>query len=251
MATFSFLAGNPQEAVEAAARSLVSVVHAGGRSTVSLPMVYPSGTVAAVEITQVGADIFELSDCGLAHAETEMIGGEHLFARNAAAVAQRFEVSAGKRTIYFTANLAQLAGAMADVAAASVQVAHRVCERISQRSESEIEERLYRKLIDVFGKPKVEQDATISGASAHKWRVSALVHLDGRQMAFEAVSNHHSSVYSSATMFHDLSLLDRKPIPIAVVRDKRAMGDYLRILAQAANVIQDDAAVETLKGLAA
>lgn len=251
MTTLSFLTGNPQDAVEAAARSLVSVVHGDRRSTVSLPIVYPSGTVAAVEVTRVGSDQFEITDCGLAYVETEMIGGEHLFARNAAAVAERFEVSAGKRTIYFAANLEQLAGAMADVAAASVQVAHRVCERIAQRSESEIEERLYQKLVNVFGKPKVEQDATISGASAHKWRVSALVHLDGRQMAFEAVSNHHSSVYSSATMFHDLSLLDRKPVPIAVVRDKRAMGDYLRILAQAANVIQDDAAEDTLKGLAA
>jgi len=214
-------------------------------------MVYPSGTIAAVEVAQISSELFEITDCGLAYAETEMIGGEHLFARNAAAVAERFEVSGGKRTIYFTAALDQLAGAMADVAAASVQVAHRVCERVAQRSESEIEERLYQKLVNVFGKPKVEQDAFISGASAHKWRVSALVHLDGRQMAFEAVSNHHSSVYSSATMFHDLSLLERKPIPIAVVRDKRAMGDYLRILAQAANVIQDDAAEDTLKGLAA
>lgn len=120
-----------------------------------------------------------------------------------------------------------------------------------QRSEAEIEERLYQKLVSVFGKPKVELDATISGASSHKWRVSALVHLDGREMAFEAVSKHHSSVYSSATMFHDLALLDSKPVSIAVVRDKRAMGDYLRILAQAANVIQDDVADETLKGLAA
>jgi hypothetical protein len=52
-------------------------------------------------------------------------------------------------------------------------------------------------------------------------------------------------------MFHDLALLDHKPVAIAVVRDKRAMGDYLRILAQAANVIQDDVADDALKGLAA
>ena len=251
MTTFSFLNVSPQDAVDAAARSLVSVIHGRNRSTVSLPMVYPSGTVAAVEVTKISSDLFEITDCGLAYAETEMIGGEHLFVRNATAVADRFDVSASKRSIYFTAAAQQLAGAMADVAAASVQVAHRVCERIAQRSESEIEERIYQKLVKVFGKPKVEQDAIIPGASAHKWTVSALVHLDGRQMAFEAVSNHHSSVYSSATMFHDLSLLDRKPIPIAVVKDKRAMGDYLRILAQAASVIQDDAAEDTLKRLAA
>lgn len=251
MTTFSFLKGSTHDAVESAARSLVRVVHGNSRSAVSLPMVYPSGAVATVEVAKISDNLFEITDCGLAYAEAEMIGGEHLFARNASAVAERFEISAGKRSIYFTADFEQLAGAMADVAAASVQVAHRVCERIAQRSEAEIEERIYQKLIRVFGKPKVEQDATISGASAHKWRVSALVHLDGRQMAVEAVSNHHSSVYSSATMFHDLSLLDRKPISIAVVRDKRAMGDYLRILAQAASVIQDDAGEETLKGLAA
>lgn len=251
MTALSFLARSREEVVEAAARSLVLITHSADRSTVALPLVYPSGAVVSVQITQVGVGLFELTDCGLAYTEAEMIGGEHLFARNASAIAEKLSVSAGKRVIYFTADSEQLVGAIADVGAASVQVAHRICERVTQRLESDIEEKIFRKLVTVFGERKVEPDATIVGASAHKWRVSAIVHLDGKNLAFEAVSNHHSSVYSSATMFHDLSLLDNKPIPIAVVRDKKAMGDYLRILAQSANVIQDDAQDDTLRELAA
>lgn len=251
MTALSFLTRSREEVVDAAARSLVLVTHGADRSSVALPLVYPSGAVVSVQVSQVASGVFELTDCGLAYIEAEMVGGEHLFARNAAAVAEKLSVSAGKRVIYFTSDMEQLAGAIADVGAASVQVAHRICERITQRLESDIEEKIFRKLVTVFGERKVEPDATIIGASAHKWRVSAIVHLDGKDLAFEAVSNHHSSVYSSATMFHDLSLLDKKPTPIAVVRDKKAMGDYLRILAQSANVIQDDAHDETLRELAA
>jgi hypothetical protein len=109
MTKFSFLSGKPQEAVEAAARSLVSVMHGAESSTIALPMIYPSGAVATVEAKRVASDVFQITDCGLAYDEIEMIGGEHLFARNASAVAEKFEISAGRRTLYVSADVEQLA----------------------------------------------------------------------------------------------------------------------------------------------
>lgn len=180
-----------------------------------------------------------------------MIGAENLFGRNATAVIGKFDVECAKRTIWTQVTHVQLAAAIADVGAASVQVAHRIVERVASRNEAEIEAELYRRLVNLFGAPKVVKEAEVTGASSHRWRLSALVTLDGRNLAFEAVSNHHSSVYSSATMFHDLSLLDQRPVSVAVVRDKKAMGDYLGILSQAANVIQDNTPDDAIARLVA
>jgi hypothetical protein len=180
-----------------------------------------------------------------------MLGGEHLFQRNAQIVAGAHGVNAGRRSLYWVANIDQLAGAMADLGAASAELAQKISARLAQRSEADIEANLYPKLVRIFGEQKVSQKVEVTGASAHRWKLSALVHLEGQDMAFQAVTNHHNSVYSSGTMFHDLSLLDRKPIPVAVVRDKGEMGDYLRILAQTANVIQEDVAEAALLKLAA
>ncbi len=236
--------------VEAAARSLLLIRHDGEISRVALPIFYPSGAAATVEVTQNGAK-FLISDAGLAYREAELIGAENLFNRNAAPVAEQFGIDAGKRGFAVSASAEQLAGAMADVAAASVQVAHRICERVAQRSEAAITAHLYERLVAVFGAKKVVPEAEIAGASSHRWRISALVHVGGKDMAFEAVSNHHSSVYSSATMFHDLSLLERRPVPVAVVKDKASFGAYLGILSQAANVIEETASDIALTRLAA
>lgn len=237
-------------AVEAAARSLLLVRHDGETSRVALPIFYPSGAAATVEVLQTGMR-FSISDAGLAYREAELIGAENLFNRNASSVAEQFGLDVGKRGFTTAASVDQLAGAMADVASASVQVAHRICERVAQRSEAAITAHLYERLVAVFGAQKVVREAEIAGASSHQWRITALVHVNGKDMAFEAVSNHHSSVYSSATMFHDLSLLERRPVPVAVVKDKAALGAYLSILSQAANVVDETASNAALERLAA
>ena len=241
----------PDSVVDAAARELMRVKHEGnGRSQITLPLFYPSGAVVAVDVI-AGASGYVVTDAGLGFREAEMFGGEHLFGRNAAPIAERFGIEAGRREFRSTANVDQLAGTIADVGAASSQLAHRLYERMVQRTEAEIAGQLYDKLVHVFGSPKVVAEATVTGASSHKWRVSALVKLDGRDMAFQAVSNHHSSVYSSATMFHDLALLDRRPLAVAVVRNRREMGEYVGILSQAANVIEADVPDDTIRRLAA
>ncbi len=241
----------PADVVDAAARELVRVSHAGnGLSQVVLPLFYPSGAVVAVEVVANG-NVFRVADAGLAYREAEMFGGEQLFGRNAASIAERFGIEAGRKEFFATAKVDQLAGTIADIGAASVQLTQRLYERVVQRNEAEISAQLYEKLVHVFGSPKVIADAPIKGASSHQWRVSALVRLDGRDMAFETVSNHHSSVYSSATMFHDIALLDRKPKAIAVVRNRKEMGEYITILAQAANVVEADVPEATIRKLAA
>lgn len=238
------------EAIEAAIRSLVTRHSAAGEDVICLPIFHPSGATAAVSVTG-GPNLFQVSDGGQAYREVEMIGAEHLFRRNASKCAEDFGVAVTGKVITGTANAGNLAGFIADVAAASAQISARIVERVAARTEAAMEEELYRRLAGIFGENKVVSRAEIAGASSHKWHISALVHLGARDLVFEAVSNHHSSVYSSATMFHDLALLDRKIKPIAVVESKAAMGPYLSILAQAANVIESDATDDVIERLAA
>ncbi|MDB5707716.1 MAG: hypothetical protein JWN66_4832 [Sphingomonas bacterium] len=231
-------------------KALVSIRDVGQETVVTIPTFYPSGAVAAITVAEARQG-FRVSDSGLAYHEADLVGADHLFGRSANAVAEQFGLDCINRSISIEVSADQLAGAIADVGAASVQIAHRIVERVASRNEAEIEAQLYLRLVHLFGAPKVAKDAEIAGASSHRWKVSALVTVDGRRLAFEAVSNHHSSVYSTATMFHDLSLLQQRPVGVAVVRDKRAMGDYLGILSQAANVIQDNVPDDAIAGLVA
>ncbi len=236
--------------MKAALDAIISVRDTGEETLVTVPSFYPSGAVVTITVSQTRFG-YRVTDSGLAYREADLVGANHLFSRSATAVAEQFGVDLANRIFSTNAHTDQLAAAIADIAACSVQVAHKIVERVALRNEADIEAHLYRRLVGLFGVEKVSKEADISGASSHRWRVSALVILEGKKLAFEAVSNHHSSVYSTATMFHDLSLLEDRPIGIAVVRDKRAMGDYLSILSQAANVIQDNISDDAIAGLIA
>ncbi|HEX7823026.1 MAG TPA: hypothetical protein VF463_20695 [Sphingobium sp.] len=249
--TVTFIKNDPREKIIAAAlRSLVTRVQGSNEDVITLPIFHPSGAAASVTISR-GPSRFKVSDGGQAYREVEMVGAEHLFSRNAAKCAEAFGVSLAGKLIVGEASGETLAGHIADVAAASVQVSSRIVERVAARSEAALEDRLYCRLAGLFGESHVVAGAEVEGASSHKWHISALVHVGGKDLIFEAVSNHHSSVYSSATMFHDLALLDRRPKPIAVVESKQAMGAYIGMLSQVASVIESDAPDIMIKRLAA
>ena len=129
---------------------------------------------------------------------------------------------------------------MADVAAISTRLTWKVLSKVSRKGETEIADYLFVRLQDVFGSARVEREAPIVGPSTRRWTVDALVHLDGRNAAFQAVSNNHMSVYPTVAMFHDLALSDNPPATVGVVKSKEAMGSYFNILAQAGNVIEED-----------
>lgn len=238
------------DAVDAAVRALVMRERGRGEDRISLPIFHPSGAAATVTVTG-GPNRYRISDGGQAYREVELIGAEHLFNRNADKCAEAHGVSRTGKMIVGDADASNLAGYISSVAAASAQISARIIERVAARNEAAIEERLRQRLEDIFGSSHVEPDAEIAGASNHRWRLSAIVHVDGRDLAFEAVANHHSSVYSSATMFHDLALLERRPKAIAVVESKQAMGAYIGMLSQAASVIEATAPDGLIERLAA
>lgn len=226
-------------AVEATVSRLLSTRHSDRVSLVSLPMFYPSGAAITVSV-EPARERFYVTDGSFAFREAAMIGGESIFNRIARNVADFFGVEVTSRTLSVIAERDQLAGAIADIAAASGRVAHAIVERVANRHENEIALHLYQRLVAIFGPPRVEPEAKIVGASSKEWDISALVHLEDHTVVFDAVANHHASVYSSATKFHDLALLEKPPVAVSVVRDKKALGAFVAILAQASHVIQDN-----------
>lgn len=230
----------PNEAVENAARELVSVRHWGDRSFVSLPLTAPDGGPATVRVTPIHGG-FRVDDAEFAYQDLERIGLERSFAKTAGTAAVAFQVTVNKRMICVDVTAEQLERAISDVGAASWSIVSRVHERLAEIDEAEVEDVLRPRLEHIFGAPKVEAaDAKIVGSSSNEWPVSAIVHNGGKTVVFQAVGEHANSVYRTSSAFHDLALLPDPPTLVSVVKDRSSLGAKLNILAQAGKVIQSD-----------
>jgi hypothetical protein len=115
--------------------------------------------------------------------------------------------------------------------------------RLAQNAEedqSDLESLLTDKLVSLFGDPNVHVAEKVRGTSSSEWALSAVVHMGRKVAAFQAVSNHPTSIFRTNSAFHDIAATNRPPTLIAVVRDLKALGPRLSILSQAGRVIQED-----------
>ncbi len=247
-ATISEPASDLSVAVEAAARQLVSISHRQGESHIHIPIFYPSGAASTV-IVSGGGDSFTVSDGGFAFREAALVGGEARFSSRARKLAERLGIESNSRMLFATSGRLQLAATIADIASASAQLAHSLVLKATERGAGEIAIHLYDRLVEVFGEQRVKAAAKLSGASTHRWEVSALVVHKGTEFVFDAVGNHHASVFSTSAKFRDFSLLSRPPVTTAVVHSKADLGSYYAILAQAGNVIEEGASNDDFRML--
>jgi hypothetical protein len=237
------MASNPSldtrvsDAVGAAISQLMTTRSWGDSTFVTLPVFYPNGTPVTVKVepSQVG---FRVSDGGLTFRHLEQIGAEHYFARNAPSFANEIEGFVYNRSICLDVTVGELAAAIADIADTTARMASKIIGRVGRKGEAQIADHLYDRLKAVFGAGRVERDVHLVGPSTKDWDVDSIVHLDGGDAIFQAVSNHHASVYSTSAMFHDLALKDRPPVTTAVVQSRQELGAWFNILAQAGNVIE-------------
>jgi hypothetical protein len=229
-----------ESAIERAIGQLVTVRHSSVGSYVNLPIFYPSGAAASVLVTAEGSD-FRVSDAGFAYREVELVGGETAFSRRAKRLVDDLGLHVSSRIIWAHATGTELAGAIADVGSTSAKLAAEIVSRIAGSPDVELAEHLQERLAKVFGSVNVDRDTTIPGASTRPWDVSAIVRLEDHRVIFDAVGNHALKVYSTATKFRDIALLDNAPRTVAVIRSVNEMGNLYNILAQAGHVLQEDA----------
>ncbi len=176
---------------------------------------------------------------GLGFQEAEMMGAGKIYRRQAKRIAEQEVVEFdGYAMFQVEVSADQLAGAITVIGNCSAEAANLTAFKLAEEVAADTVEQLYDKLVHVFTAQRVARNAEIKGASSTLWHISNLV-LDGdRSTIFEPVSKHHTSVYSTATKFQDLSRLDFSPNRVAVVKKKSEMKTYLNILAQAGNVIE-------------
>lgn len=219
------------DAAEVAARELVKVTHWGDSSFLNLPLIYPDGSSVTVKIDRVQGGL-RVSDNAFAFRLVEGIGAHRSYARCAKAVAERADLCVEHRMIYADVSPDFLVPAICEVAAASWQVADRIFENAADAESEELEATLRDRLAVIFP-GRLERETLVTGASSHKWEVSAVVRLDSGLAVFQAVGSHMSSVNKASTSFLDFGNLQQPPHLVAVVREKRTMAEKLTLISQA------------------
>jgi hypothetical protein len=236
--------------VDAVAKEIVTTEHFGSASLIKTPLMYPSGAMAVVQITQHGNRFF-VTDMGLGHQEAEMIGASTLYNNSARGLADQYGIRFDNQAFFVAeASHDQLAGATTIVANCSIEAAALAAYRAAERRFEEDTDALYKKLISVFPRTEVERDVEVVGSSTHKWKIATILHHGSKVTLFEPVSKHPVSVVTTAAKFHDIARLDNPPTRISVVRKKNEFGNLINVLAQAGSVIDFEAPRETLLKLA-
>ncbi|MDA8231212.1 MAG: hypothetical protein M0006_07730 [Magnetospirillum sp.] len=239
-----------QEVVDGVARALADVRHAHGASFISLPVMYPSGSLVVVRIDPHHDGHFLVSDMGMGFEEADLMGAGRLFAHSAPAVAVRAGIHFDRQTFSVGVRQEQLVGAVSVIAACSQEAVQMAVFRLDEKKKTDAADRLCERLYRLFTPAKVERGATVVGASNTPWTVTALVRADGHKAVYEPVSEHPNSVASALTKFVDLTQLEHPPARIAVVRKKELLGTRLALISTAANVVEEAVSDRTLERLA-
>ena len=224
---------------------LVSHKDVRDASFINLPMLYPSGSFVTVRVTLSPSGI-RVSDAGFAYREAEGIGAGRSFSGTARSLAEKTELSVGKRAIFLDVSEEEVERAIYDVSAASRTVAENIVSRISAEEEENIADVLQQKLDHIFPQA-VEYESGIKGASATEWKMSAVANVEGRRAVFDTVLNFANAVYKTSTAFHDLAALESPPSLVAVIANRKEMGNRYSILAQAGRVIEISQSNDTFR----
>jgi hypothetical protein len=192
------------DTVNRAVQRLVSARADGDGVSISLPITYPNGNMAAVHISQ-NKDVYFVSDQGLGHLEAEYSGADDYFDGQAKKAAEEFGVSYDGYSLFaLKVSLGRIDGAVIAVANASVRAAAAAIYRSLEAKSRYTNDEVFVRLVDFFGAASVTKKATIDGAR-DAWDVHNIVKPEnGRSSVFEFVASHQASIASKFYMFSDL-----------------------------------------------
>jgi hypothetical protein len=239
MDTVAIMPNEPIAEIRSAVSELVTAKRANDSVFINLPLFFPSGAAATVKIEPVSVG-YRVSDNGFAYRELESIGAERSFGRTSSAIAEQDKIERNRRVVYVDVPADELSRAISDVGIASWRIVDKIFSDWVEEDQSDLESLLTDKLVSLFGDPNVRVAEKIRGTSSSEWALSAVVHTGRKVAAFQAVSNHPTSIFRTNSAFHDIAATNKPPALIAVVRDLKALGPRLSILSQAGRVIQED-----------
>ncbi len=239
-----------REVVDGVARTLADARHVNGASFLSLPVMYPSGSLVTVRIEPHSEGRYFVSDMGMGFEEADLMAAGRQFVHSAPGIAVRAGVHLDRQSFTLGVRREQLVGAVSVIAACSQEAVQLAVFKLDEKKRADAADRLCERLYRLFTPAKVEREATIVGASNTAWSVTALVRADGHKAVYEPVSEHPNSVASVLTKFVDLNQLEHPPARIAVVRKKELLGTRLALISTAGNVVEESVSDTALERLA-
>jgi len=230
------------EVAGAVAQALIRVSTNNETARLSLPFIYPGGSMVGIEISRLRDD-FLVTDAGGARREAELLGGEKSFYRIASEVAQRFFVRFD-HNMFFDLNVdePQLVSAVVAVANAARTAVENTAMHLASVEHADFREYLWDRLEMSYGpNAKIERRTFRFKGSAEQWDFDAGVQSDRQISLFEIVTPNANSVNSAVTKFldvRDLGTLAPRRVAVLTKIDKTPR---LAVLGRTARVISIDA----------
>jgi hypothetical protein len=222
------------------ARALVHITVREESARLSLPLLYPGGSMVGVEISRL-RDGFLVSDAGAARREAGLLGGERSFSQLAPAIAVRYGVRFD-HNMFFDVNVSrdELVIAVAAIANASKAGVEETAIRLAVVEHADYQAMLWSKLERIFPPKTVARKQPYRGQH-EDWEFDAAVSRGGRLSLFEIVTPYANSVNSAITKFVDIKQLgDAAPNRIAILTNKERT-PHFSVLASTARWISANA----------
>lgn len=208
-----------------------------GRVVVDVPVMYPSGATAIVEIERNG-DNYWVSDMGNAHIETEYAAAQMYFATVARKVAENYGVSFDGHAIFALWVPSQrLEAAIVCVANASNAACSEAIRQASEVKFKKQNEKIFQRVQSVFGSNIVSKSMEIQGRHA-QWEAHNVVRFPNRKKAvFEHMTNHTTSVSTKFLMFTDIRSSNEEISLNAIVSKIDSLDEKAQMIADVANIV--------------
>lgn len=231
---------------EQVARALVKITEHKGTARLSLPLLYPGGSMVAVEISKL-RDSFLVTDAGIARREAGLLGGERTFLRIAKEVAERFGVRFDHNMIFqLEVSGDDLVVVIAAVANAAKTAVEETAMHLAVVQHADYRASLWTRLETIHGKNKVERNIHIRGSS-DQWEFDAAVRRGQHLSVFEIVVPNANAVNSAVTKFLDIRDLGKQaPGRVAILTNKD-LTPHLPVLARTAKWLPIDAPDEAFR----
>lgn len=227
------------------ARALVRVSARGETVRLSLPLLYPGGSMVGVELSRLRSG-FLVSDAGAAGREAGLLGGERAFQRIAVDVAKRFGIRFDHNMMFdLDVEEGHLVAAVMAVANAAKTAVENTVIHLATTQHADHRAYLWDRLQGVYGRSFAREPVSFKGASTEAYDFDAAVKVQGSYALFLVVTPNANSVNSAVTKFLDVRDLGEKAAPnrIAVVtnRDKTPR---LLVLGRTSRILPADATDE-------
>lgn len=209
----------------------------GEKMLLDMPVVYPSGSAAVVEVEMNGDKIW-VSDMGMGRTEAQMMGALESYKHVARNKAAEFGVGYdGAAMFVLWAPIERIESAIICVANASVQAASDAVRLASEAHHKRQEDVVFERVSHVFGRQSVTRSHELHGKRS-AWEAHNVVLLDGRRAIFEPMSKHPNSVSSKFLMFSDLREAGNLVSLNAVVENTQALDAKAQMVGDVANIIE-------------